>query len=362
MSSFLDLFSKKTNRAVGIDIGSSSIKVVELHKRGDVVELLTYGLLETGPYGGREIGRVPVLTPEKTAEALSDVLREARVGTIDAGIAIPFRSSFMKLIDLPQVTEKELKKMVPLEARKYVPVPIDEVALDWALVPQVTPMLPQTDSIERQMVHVFLIAIHNDILSRFQKISQDAGLKNHFFEVEAYSTMRSVLSHSNEAVLMCDIGATSTKIYITYKGFVLVTHVINAGSQDMTLDLSKSFGITIAEAEVMKREKGLSGGPQSDTSKVFDMTLQKIASEINRAKENFETKFKTTITKVTLVGGGSQLKDLPAFIEGAVAIETEKGNAFGGVETPALLSETIAEIGPEFAVAMGCALRAISNE
>ncbi len=359
MGSFLDIFKSKSNRAVGIDIGSSSIKVVELERNGNDIDLVTYGLLETGPYGGREIGRVAPLTIERTTEAIKDVIREARVSTKISGTAIPFRSSFMRLIDLPQVTESELDKMVPLEARKYVPVPIGEVALDWALVPQIIPELPTDPEIEKQAVHVFLIAIHNDILSRFKNISANLGINNKFFEVEAYSTMRSVMPNSNEAVMLCDIGASSTKAYLCYRGYILSTHIINIGSEDMTLALSKSFGITVAEAEIMKRQKGMTDKSLRD---IFEVSLSRIGTDLFRIKEAFEQKYRTTVTKAIFVGGGSQLKGMKADMEMKLKIEIELGNSFANIVVPAFLSQTVADIGPEFSVATGCALRAILGE
>jgi len=360
MGFFSSIFKRGLNRAVGIDIGSSAIKVVELAKKGDQIELVTYGLLETGPYGGREIGRVAPLTEERTVEAIKDVIRESRVATKDSGIAIPFRSSFMRLIDLPSVTENELEKMVPLEARKYVPVPIGEVTLDYALVPQIIPQIPGDLVDENQAVHVFLIAIHNDILARFKSITNSLALSNQFFEVEAYSAMRSSVSNSNEAIMLCDIGASSVKTYIAYKGFILSTHMVNVGSEDMTLSLSKSLGITIAEAEILKREKGLLG--DEDVKKSFDSALGRILTDQSRIKEAFEQKYRTSVTKVVLVGGGSQLLGLQKRFEESLKVEIELGNSFASISMPAFLRETVTKIGPEFAVATGCALRAILGD
>lgn len=354
----LNFFSKKTESVVGLDIGSSSIKVVELAKRGDFVELVTYGLLEISPYGGKEIGRAVQLSVEQTVEAISDVMREAKVKSNVSGIAIPFKSSFMRLIEVPQVTEKELKKIVPLEARKYIPVPIDEVSLDWGLVPQVKTGL--SDGGKKDKINVLLVAVHNDILNRFRSISDEAKLDNKFLEVESYSSMRSIAPDSNEALMLCDFGASATKVYIIYKGFVLISHVINTGSQDITLNISRSMDLPIDQAEIMKREKGFSGDDK-DLSEIINLTLGQITQELERTKEDFEQKYNTNITNVQLIGGGAQLKGLSSRIESVLKVEVAKGNAFGQIKTPSFLNETIKEIGPEFAVAVGCALRVVSS-
>ena len=131
LPSFGSFFSKETKSALGIDIGTSSIKVVQLKRdRGSVI-LETYGAIALGPYAGVEIGRATALDAGKLAEALKDVIREANVTVTDAAVAIPYSSSLVSIIKLPKATEKELATVVPIEARKYIPVPINEVLLDY---------------------------------------------------------------------------------------------------------------------------------------------------------------------------------------------------------------------------------------
>ena len=117
-----------------MDIGSSSIKVVQLRREKGRVILETYGAISLGPYAGVEIGRATALGADKISEALKDVIREANVTTTDAAISIPYSSSLGSIIKLPATVEKQLAQVVPIEARKYIPVPINEVLLDWFVV------------------------------------------------------------------------------------------------------------------------------------------------------------------------------------------------------------------------------------
>ena len=135
---FSNLFSKQSKSVLGIDIGSSSIKMVQLRKKGGHAILETYGELALGPYTGKPVGEAVNLPLEKIIEAINDMLKEKEVNitTRVSGIAIPFASSLMAVIEMPAVPQKQLAQMVPLEARKYVPVPISEVALDWYIIPQ----------------------------------------------------------------------------------------------------------------------------------------------------------------------------------------------------------------------------------
>src|SRR3989344_596793 len=138
MAFFSKYFDKSEPKALGIDIGSSAIKIVELKKKNGQAVLTTYGELALGPYAGFGVGQAVSLPTEKIAQALTDLMneKEVNVSTKSCGLSIPFSSSLMSVIEMPEVSAKQLSVMVPLEARKYIPVPISEVTLDWSVVPK----------------------------------------------------------------------------------------------------------------------------------------------------------------------------------------------------------------------------------
>src|SRR3989344_1362833 len=122
MSFLSGMFKKKEESALGLDIGSSSIKVVQLKKKGEKAILETYGELSLGPYGGASIGQSTNLPTNKIIEAMTDLLAEKEVAltTRTCGIAIPFKASLLSVIELPDMGQKELESMEPIEARKYI--------------------------------------------------------------------------------------------------------------------------------------------------------------------------------------------------------------------------------------------------
>ena len=128
---FGNLFKKTESSAIGVDIGPSSIKIVQLKKQGGKAVLETYGALSLGPYAGIEVGRATRLPPQKIAEAITDLIREANITTKQSGMSIPMSSSLVTVIQVPNVDQKELAQMIPIEARKYIPISISEVTLDW---------------------------------------------------------------------------------------------------------------------------------------------------------------------------------------------------------------------------------------
>ncbi len=363
-SLFSKMFGKTSESVIGIDIGSSAIKVVQLRKKGGRAVLETYGALALGPYAQTEIGRATRLPIDKVIEALKDVLREAKTTTTSAGIAIPFSSSLMTLIEMPRVGERELAQMIPLEARKYIPVPITEVTLDWSIIPRnenpgesdkALPVSTKTD--------VLIVAIHNDVLASYQDIVSKVGIQASFFEIEIFSTIRSVLDQETLPIMLFDMGAASTKLYIVERGVVRVSHTINRGSQDVTLSLSRSLGIPVKDAEELKRTIDLSDpNAPTEAKELIRSTLEFIFNEANRVILNFQKKYSKALSRVYLVGGGSALKGMAPYAHESFRAETLAGNPFVKVEAPAFLSPMLERTGPEFAVALGLALRKLQEQ
>ncbi len=367
--SFLGKFfgKREAPSVLGVDIGSSAIKIVQIKKKSGQAVLETYGELALGPYGGATIGQAVQLPQEKIASALFDLMREKEVNvtTTQTGVAIPFASSLMSVIEMPEVSQKQLEVMVPIEARKYIPVPINEVMLDWSVIPKVyNPNEEDEDGKEKnnvlKRVDVLVVAIHNDTIARYQTIIQKAGLEAGFFEIEIFSTMRSVVEESLTPIMIMDMGAATTKLYIIERGIIRASHTVNRGSQDITSTISQSFGLSMEKAEIMKREIGASGQDES-LKNIISLVLEFIFAETNRTLLNFEKKYNKSVSKVILVGGGASMKGLNEITKNAFKTEAVMGNPFGKLATPAFIENILRETGPEFAVAIGAALRKLND-
>jgi type IV pilus assembly protein PilM len=378
MANFLkDIFSfkKKPTSVLGIDIGSSAIKVVQLRRKGEKAVLETYGELALGPYGGVEIGQATNLSTEKLVEALSDLMSEKEVNLTSnaCGMAIPFSSSLMSLIEMPMVSYQQLSVMIPLEARKYIPVPISEVTLDWSIIPKEETVTeePTEDTTEEskdkkpseklKKTDVLLVAIHNETIARYQEVIRKTALESSFFEIEIFSTMRAVLEDETKPVMIFDMGAASTKLYILERGIVRLSHTINRGSQDITSMISKSLSIPMSQAEIIKRESGLLANTVNNIREITRLSLDQVFSEANQVVLNYERKYGKTLGKIVLVGGGSALKGLADLAQQSFQTPVAAGHPFSKTEAPAFLEKILEETGPEFAVAVGVALRRLQE-
>jgi type IV pilus assembly protein PilM len=366
ISNILSIFSKQSQSVLGIDIGSSAIKVVQIKKKRGKAVLETYGELALGPYAGIEVGRSTNLSTEKTIEALRDILREAKTTTTSAGVALPLSSSLISFIQIPPVPDKQMAEVVSLEARKYIPVPMSEVMLDFSVIPKEETYSVDDENQEKQVENrtqdVLVVAIHNEYINSYQSITSGAGVQPSFYEIEIFSSIRAVVEQGIQAVMVLDMGARVTKLYILERGILRASHIINRGGQDLTLAISKSLSISVNEAENMKRSFGLKGGPEyKELTEIVTVNLDYVFYEANTTMLNYQKKYSKNISKVILTGGSVLLKGFTDLAKISFQTEVMYADPFGRLETPAFLSQQFAEAGPEFAVAIGAALRSLSD-
>ncbi|MDE1944558.1 MAG: type IV pilus assembly protein PilM [Patescibacteria group bacterium] len=363
--SFLDtlLGKKKEASVLGVDIGSSSLKVVQLRKEHGKAVLETYGELALGPYAGAVAGAATALSAEEIAASLADLLREAKVTTKSAGVSIPFARSLLVLVELPYRDDpKEQKTIIELEARKYIPVPVSEVQLDWFVVPPPAEGPGAKPSGKPEKMEVFLIAVHNDELALLQRSVAAAGLTSSFFEIEIFSTIRAVVDEPVKPVLVLDIGAATTKTYIVERGVVALSHSIAMGSHDITRAIAVSENIPLARAEALKKQEGLAAadGP-AGAEHSPELVFSRIFAGARRVLMQFEQSRKEAVTKVVLTGGGGVTRELGTYAKNLFSIDVVVADPFKKCEAPVFMRPILEEIGPEFAVAVGLALRKLAE-
>lgn len=351
-----NLFKKEgVEQAVGIDIGTSSIKVVQLRREKEKIILDTYGEIELGPYAGMVAGQAVHLGEEKTIEAIKDVFREAKITAQEAVFSIDPSAAYVALIKVPKVGDAELRTMIPLEARKYIPVPLSEVQMDWWHIPATINL----DKEDRQ-TNIVLAAVSNETLTSYNRLVEKLGLKNVEYEIHGYSTLRSVNPDTKGMVLYVDIGAQYTTLSLVYQNTVLDMHVISRGSQDSTLQLSRALSIPIDTAEEAKRTFGYEGDTSNPYIKdVMELSSYPLFGEVARLSLMYERKYNQDIEGIILLGGGARVKGLIDVYNQTVHIAGRIATPFDQVEVPAFLHEMVERVGPTYAIAIGCALKKI---
>ncbi|XKT75187.1 MAG: type IV pilus assembly protein PilM [Patescibacteria group bacterium UBA2103] len=353
---FSRFLTKPTPSVLGIDIGGSSVKVVQLKQENGVAVLETYGQLALGPYADKEVGQAVHLPAETISENIQDLMREANVTTTSVGVAIPLNKTLLTTVSLPRKEGPELQTMINLEARKYIPVPVSEVQLDWFVIPE-----EQGKELSPKM-KVLLVAVHNEALTHLERIMNKIQVAASFYEIEIFSTIRAVVDEPVKPVMVIDIGAAATKVYIVERGLVARSHTISRGGQDVSKALSQSSSLGFAKAEQLKREEGISDtAPKPYNKDSVTLTYSNIFAEAKRVLREFETSEKRPVSGIVLTGGGGVTKNLKEYAGTFFETEVTLADPFQKTDAPAFMRPVLEEIGPEFAVAVGVALRKLEE-
>lgn len=350
----LEFFKGKPARVVGIDIGGYSAKVVQLRYERDHAILETYGeLLSEGYFKGveRTSGGFLRYSDNDIMELLKDLLSESGVTATEAVVSLPANTSFITLISFPRISRKEIDEAMPYEARKYVPIPVSEVVLDWDVFEEES---------DEDSVQVLLVAVPREIVEKVKRTVAGVGYGVRALEVENFSLVRSLIGTDETPTAIVNLGHQTTSLSIVDRGRLRLSHIVTRGSQEETRALERGLGINTERAEKIKREVGLSERiEEKEITSVLTPLVEVLLTDIERAISLYNRKAPRKIQKVNLTGGGANLKGLVDYASNKLGLETTRGNPFARIVTPAAVQPVIREIGPSFAVAAGLALREI---
>lgn len=339
---------------IGVDIGASAIKVVQLKNVKNTPTLETYGELQLGPYESTDIGRCTHPPSQKVVEALTDIMREAGVTSTVAGVAFSYSSSFTQGIRIPTLDQHQLEAMLPVEARKYIPLALSKVTLDW---------IPLEVYEHTKETAILMSALFTESVERYNTIIQSVPLENVVQEIEIFSTIRSTLLPEDTVSAIVDLGASSTRLYIVKNGLVRKTHSIPLSGEGLTRTVSSALSVDFTQGEEIKRMYGLSRTATDERiAKVLGKEIDRGLREIHAVITQYEQNEKTTVKKIVLSGGGALIKDLRTRSRELFSKEVHTAQPFDKVAYPAFLEDTLAQAGPSFAVAIGVALRAFHQE
>lgn len=347
------LRKKKQITSLGIDIGSKGIKIVELAQEKERLNLQNYAEIklsaakkETFQYFDKK-----TLLPysKNVSLAISAVLEEAKIETKEVVFSLPDFSTFFAYFSLPPMTEKELTDAINFEAKKHIPIPLNEVVLDWELI-------GETVNEKEGENKVLIMAISKNLVSEYRKIAENCGLTLISLEAEVIGLKRAIIGEDKETICLVETGYQSTTISIIDRGFLLTSISFDVAGKDYSYSISEALGIGLEEAE----KKSIASGFNTKDEKtieaiepIFNIILEKIKQVIS----SFE-KDNKKVQKVILVGG---LASMPGLLERISSnlgnMKVKIGDAFSDIFYPAELKPLIPEISSIFSIALGEALK-----
>lgn len=347
----MGIFSSAPRSYMGIDIGSVSIKIVELTKEKGRPKLVTYGFSE---YSNTE-NKTLQNDINFIAKTINKVCAEADVQTRNAISALPTFSVFSSIINLTNVNPKDISSTIYWEAKKVVPLPLEEMMLSWKIINE------NEKEKSGENVKVLLTGAPRALVKKYIGIFKEARINLLSLETEAFSLIRSLLGNDKSAVMIVEMGATTTDVTVVEKGIPLLNRSVDMGGFNITKAISDHLRIGLERAEQFKYDLGLSLKNSQDdiVPRIIIESLAPIINEIKYAITLYQTKNNKNLEKIILSGGSSFLPNLPNYLSGLLNMTVIIGDPWASIIYPEDLKPVLDEIGPAMAVAVGLALREI---
>ncbi|MEW6610159.1 MAG: pilus assembly protein PilM [Patescibacteria group bacterium] len=363
---------------LGVDISSANIKVVELSNEHGRARLFTYGFVE------QSTDLVKASSEEMRKQViglLHAVLEKAKTTTKKTVSALPNFSVFSSIMSLPQMSKKDLAQAVQWEAKKIVPLPIDEMVIDWKMLPEgsnppspshlLSPAAskvpaspeketPQKPEEKQGSVRVLLTAAPKNLVERYVALFKEAGLELVGLETESFALERSLVGNDPNAIMIVDIGALTSNIIIVEKGIPLLNRSVDVGGTSITKMIAGSLGVDTMRAEQFKRDIGFTGQGDGGILKTIETSINPIINELKYCFDLYRSQEGIGhVSKIILTGGSAFLPGLSDYLSRLLAIKVFVGDPWARVIYPTELRPALEELGPRFAVAIGLAMREI---
>ncbi|MDR7587376.1 MAG: type IV pilus assembly protein PilM [Armatimonadota bacterium] len=349
-------------RFVGIDVGSHTVKAVELAPAGTRYRVLHAGWGETPPGAVKEGA---VVEPQALGLAIRQVLSRAGIRPGRVVSAVGGQAVIVRELKLPPMSPDELKQAARFEAERYIPYGVREVNMDFDVI-------GETVEDNQRKIVVLLVAARREVVDRHVQALEAAGVQPFVLDVESFAVIRALQPHADgegTATVFVDIGGETTDIVIVEGRQLRLTRNINIGGDNLTKAVASRLDMEFSAAAQLKEEKGsvlLEGEPLPDDRTVLALhdamlpILGDLATEIRRSMDYFQTRWRDSrVGRVVISGGTARLQNLDRFLSLELGVETVVGDPFLTCEVPdrVLTPDQRKQWGPSLATAVGLAMR-----
>jgi len=346
----------------GLDIGSNSLKSVELELRGGVYHLKTFGYHPT-PTGA--VFSDSEVDQKELSKYIREMVGESHISARNVVAAFPESLIFTRVIEVPAVSQQELANAIEWQAEQYIPMPLTEIQLSWMVLDKdILEQARKSSEDKKPKIKVLLVAAPNTLINRYVNILESAGLKAMALETEIVAISRALTPPSDGRVpttLLMSIGASTTDLAVVDDGIIQFTRSIGTGGMALARSISQEMGFDMNQAEEYKKAYGLLEDQlEGKIMKVIKPVIDVIVNEVERAIMYFQTHNpSTTVKRVVLTGGTAQLPGLVLFLANTLGLEVQIGNPWEGIVVPEQFKSKTEQVANQvsFAVAVGLAMR-----
>jgi len=342
-----------SKKLLGLDIGVSSIKLVEVEVSRDVVTLTSFGFIPT-PEGAITGGEI--VDPSAIAQAITSLASQTKTKIKKACTAMWGSAVITKKISIPRIDEKLLPDQLKWEAEQYIPFDIKEINLQYQVLRNIPPPNPE-------QMNVLLIGAKRDYVLRYAEVVETAGLECTIIDVAGFALANCFLvnypDYHEKSVVVLNFGAGVTNFVVIEKSEATFSRDIAVGGNTYTTDIQKTMNVSIQEAEGLKISASTGQAVPQDVTDVINQTNEVVAEEIRRSFDFFlATSAEANIEKVFVTGGGMGIPGLFDQIKNILKLPIENFNPFINVRaSKSFTPEYLQQIAPYAGVGIGLAMR-----
>ena len=345
----------KRKLALGLDIGSSSVKLIhlkEVRRRGTLgYQLQSFGTKALPP---EAIVDGALMNSTAIVQAIQELVAELKVRHKDVAIGVSGHSVIIKKISLPRMSQEELDESIQWEAEQYIPFDIKDVNIDTFPLPTGNDQTGQMD--------VLLVAAKKDMINDYTSVVAEAGLSPAVVDVDAFAVQNCYETNyempTGETIVLINAGASVVNINIIANGVTTFTRDVTIGGNQFTEEIQRQMNVSFKEAEALKT--GRAKGDAKGLAGVVDGVSANLCMDVKRSLDFFLGGGQTlNVNKIYLSGGGSKTRGLKDMMQEKISIPVEPINPFKNLEhsDKAFDEEMLADLAPYFAVGVGLATR-----
>ncbi len=345
----------KKKLAVGLDIGSSSIKVAQVKETGKGYELAAFDMALLPP---EAVVDGALMNFPAIVEHIKELWASNKIKSKDVALSVSGHSVIIKKVSLPEMTPEELDESIQWEAEQYIPFDIKDVNVDVQIL---NPKAGQGQ------MDVLLVAAKKDVIDEYVSVAFEAGLKPVVVDVDTFCIQNMFEMNygfpANETVALINVGAAVININVVYNGLTNFTRDISMGGRLLTEEIQKQFNVSFEEAEHYKTGGDGNFSNSSiarEVSKLSERVSETLVTEIQRSLDFFAaTTINADISRIFLSGGASQLPHLVRALERRLEVPVEYANPFKNiiVDTAKFDMDRLHRMAPMAAVSIGLGLR-----
>jgi type IV pilus assembly protein PilM len=347
-------FGKKSSVVLGLDISSSSVKLLELSKQGDRFRVESYAV---EPLPANAVVEKNITDVEAVGDVIKRVVSKSRSGVKQVAVAVSGSAVITKVIQMDGgIDEFEMEDQIALEADQYIPYPLDEVAIDFEVQ---GPSETNPDKVD-----VLIAACRKENVDVRQDALDIAGLTTKVVDVEAYALERAyqliesqLNSHGDDLVVaIMDVGATMATLSVIAEGKTVYTREQVFGGKQLTEEIQRRYGLSLEEADLAKKQGGL---PDDYEAEVLNLFREAVVQQVARAMQFFFGASQyNSVDYVILAGGTSAIPGLVDMVEEKTGTPTLVANPFADMAVSSRVNASaLSNDAPSLMIACGLAMR-----